>query len=57
LQRLPWGTIERAQISCKILLQKHPAAANLGPWNAARSGAFAQFFGVQVQEAGGFGQR
>ena len=50
MQRLPRGTIERAQVGGKIILQKHPGAAHLGPWNASRLGALAQFLGVEVEK-------
>jgi hypothetical protein len=54
LQRLPRGTIERAQVGGKILVQKHPGAAHLGPWDASCLGPLAQLFGVEAQELGGF---
>ena len=50
MQRLPRGTIERAQVGGKIILQKHPGAAHLGPWNAARLGTLAQFLGVDMEK-------
>jgi hypothetical protein len=50
LQRLPRGTIERAQMGGKIILQKHPGAAHLGPWYASRLGALAQFLGVNAEK-------
>lgn len=54
MQRLPRGTIERAQVGGKIILQKHPGAAHLGPWNAPRLGPLAKLLGVEVKESRSF---
>jgi hypothetical protein len=56
LQRLPRGTIERAQVRDKVLLQEHPGAAHFGPRNASCLGPIAQLLGVDPQELRGFGE-
>lgn len=54
LQRLPIGTIKRAQVLGKVFLQKDPRAADLGAGDSASLGALAEYFRVDAQKCGRF---
>jgi hypothetical protein len=56
LQRLPLTSILLADIGSKVFFEEHPTPANPGRRKEPRGGALPKCRGVQLQEAGGFGE-
>ena len=50
MQRLPRLRIGGSEVGRKVILEKHPGAANFGTGDDAKLGATAELFGVTAEE-------
>ncbi len=57
MRRLPTGIILRTQVVNKIVLDEHPASADLGPRDFAAAGLFGEGHPMDPQELSGFVER
>jgi hypothetical protein len=53
---LPIGSIQRAHIGDKIILDKYPAFAGFGPGNQSPLGFLAQFLSIHLEEVCSLGE-
>ena len=57
MRRLPTGIILRTQVVYKIVLDEHPASADLGSRDFAVAGLFGEGHPMDLQELSGFVER